>query len=315
MATYDEYYNDMLRQAAKRQVAYEKQREQEAQTAAAQVRDTYARLDEAAVTQYTQAAEETEAAYRDVYDANAINELVARRNIEETMRNRHLTNSGLSRTEQTAISLQRGRADTETTRQKQAAVDSIMRELDALRSEYGATSAQKQADIHAKAADDVASYALSVQEDAEERAYSLYKQDLANQLKAVGNEEEDDVGATETAVPTLGTQYAVEGKPSRTAVRVDAIKILREQGVVSALKYLEGQRNNGVISEAVRFAIIEELAVKERAFPTADEVKNEAETLLKEQGVQAAQEYLDVLHDSGLIKATVYEELCLLLGI
>lgn len=52
------------------------------------------------------------------YDANAVQELISRRQVQETMANMGLTDSGLNRTQQTAIALQRGNADSATRRQQ-----------------------------------------------------------------------------------------------------------------------------------------------------------------------------------------------------
>lgn len=168
MKTYEEYFQEALRREAKRQVEYEKKRRQQAQTAVAKVNDTYARLENTATERYSQAAQETEAAYREVFDANAVNELVARRHSTESMRNANLSRSGLSTTAQTSISLARGRADTAAARQKQTAVDRLMRELDTVRTQYREQSESEQAAIRADADADIHNY-NAAREDAAHR--------------------------------------------------------------------------------------------------------------------------------------------------
>ncbi len=277
MATYKEYYKQMLAAAAQRQEAYERERQSSAEAAAKQVADTYDALDAAAKQDYAQSAAETAAAYRKLYDANAVSEHIARRNAEETMRRMNLQNSGLSRTEQTAISLRRGRADSDATAQKQAAVDKLKAALDARLSENASQSAAKQADIRADAASDVAAYRLSVQEDAEDRAFTLYKQDLAAQNKqntsssgssAGGNghggkndtEKKDNDEATTT--PLGGSRFASTNNRSATAVAVNTYFKWREGGDIAAMNYLNAHVIDGYITGAERQKIIDAIGIR-----------------------------------------------------
>lgn len=300
MATYEEYYDMFLKELVKQQVEYEAQREQTAQADIAQVQDTYARLDEAAVTQYTQSAEDTAAAYRAIYDSNAVDELIARRDAEEAIRRMNLQSSGLSNTEQTAISLQRGRADTETTRQKQAAVDAIMRELDALRAEYAATSAQKQAAILSEANEDIAAYGLSVREEASDRAYELYKQDRKTETK-----QDDQSDAT--PVEQGGSYLADKNYTSPAGAKVDAMKYKQTKTDAWAVNYLENQQARGVITEEQRLQILKEIGLDSFVFPTRDEVEKEVERLLQEKGEEAALAYLQELYDGKWIDTRMLE--------
>ena len=60
---------------------------------------------------YQAQIEQLPEAYQKQFDANAVQELVGRRKVEEAMANMGLTDSGLNRTQQTALSVQRGNAD------------------------------------------------------------------------------------------------------------------------------------------------------------------------------------------------------------
>lgn len=63
--------------------------------------------------------------YRDLHDQAAVQEIVNRRKTNEAMANAGLTDSGLNRTQQTAIALTRGNQDAALTRQQQDARDAI----------------------------------------------------------------------------------------------------------------------------------------------------------------------------------------------
>ncbi len=67
--------------------------------------------------------------YRELYDENAVNQYVSERRVAESMANLGLTNSGLNRTQQTAIALTRGNADSRTRVAEQMAIDSIEQSL------------------------------------------------------------------------------------------------------------------------------------------------------------------------------------------
>lgn len=177
MATYEEHEIDQIAKAKKQAQEYEASRRAEAEKAAADVKKVYDTANDTAREQAAASRQETETAYREVYDVNAINEHVARRQAQEAMRNMGLADSGLSRTEQTAISLGRGKADSEATRQKQAAIDSIMRELDALVAQNNSKSAADQSTIHANADADIRNNRLSLEAAARQNAAALYTAD------------------------------------------------------------------------------------------------------------------------------------------
>ena len=59
---------------------------------------------------YQTQIEQLPSQYQKLYDTNAVQELVNRRQVQETMANMGLTDSGLNRTQQTAIAIQRGNA-------------------------------------------------------------------------------------------------------------------------------------------------------------------------------------------------------------
>lgn len=60
---------------------------------------------------YKTQMEQLPSQYQSLFDANAVQELVGRRQVQEAMANMGLTDSGLNRTQQTALSVQRGNAD------------------------------------------------------------------------------------------------------------------------------------------------------------------------------------------------------------
>ena len=63
--------------------------------------------------------------YRSIYDENAVRQYIGERRVAENMANMGLTDSGLNRTQQTALQVSRGNADYNTRLQYESAVRSI----------------------------------------------------------------------------------------------------------------------------------------------------------------------------------------------
>ena len=85
--------------------------------------------------------------YKSQFDANNITEAVNRRKLSERMANLGLTDSGLNRTQDTAITMQRSNADAKLSRQQTAAADSLRQQL----AEYNAKLEQEKAQTAAQA--------------------------------------------------------------------------------------------------------------------------------------------------------------------
>lgn len=177
MADYDVILNEQLKKAEEEAEKYSQRRRQQADSYAARVGEVYDGLISSAERDYMKSANDTAASYRDAYDANAVSELVARRNAKEAIANAGASNSGLNATQSTAISLMRGNADAQVTANKQAAVDSIMRELDALRSEYRSQAADAKNKIYGMMDQDIQSNWNALDSSARDRAVELYQAD------------------------------------------------------------------------------------------------------------------------------------------
>ena len=89
---------------------------------------------------YQAQIEQLPEAYQKQFDANAVQELVGRRKVEEAMANMGLTDSGLNRTQQTALSVQRGNADAAARLEQQKKTQELQDKIEA-----GAAQKQQQA--------------------------------------------------------------------------------------------------------------------------------------------------------------------------
>lgn len=114
------------------------------------IQQTNAAIDkaaEASVKPYQTQLDELPALYGKLYDANAVQELVNRRQVQETMANMGLTDSGLNRTQQTAIALQRGNADAQVRLSQQQKTQELQDRIDQLLGNSAAQKIQQEADI------------------------------------------------------------------------------------------------------------------------------------------------------------------------
>lgn len=85
--------------------------------------------------------------YRKLFDANAVQELVGRRQVQEAMANMGLTDSGLNRTQQTALSVQRGNADAAARLEQQQKTQELQDQIAALIASGEAQKQQQAASI------------------------------------------------------------------------------------------------------------------------------------------------------------------------
>ncbi len=78
---------------------------------------------------YNRQIDETSKAYEDLYDENAVNRLVNEREVAENMANLGLTDSGLNRTQQTAVQLSYANSKNKIDVTRQKAIDSLTASL------------------------------------------------------------------------------------------------------------------------------------------------------------------------------------------
>lgn len=109
--------------------------------------------------------------YRDRHDLAAAQEFLNRRKTNEAMANSGLSDSGLNRTQQTAISIARGNQDAALTRQQQDARDATFAAYDDLVAKYEAEMAEK------KFANEQARQAalLEIDNDYDNKVAAMYK--------------------------------------------------------------------------------------------------------------------------------------------
>ena len=133
---------------------------------------------------YQTQIEQLPEAYQKQFDANAVQELVGRRKVEEAMANMGLTDSGLNRTQQTALSVQRGNADAAARLEQQKKTQELQDKIAQLIEAGAAQKQQQEASVRSNTSnwfnDALAgSYNTSMQQGT-----SMYNADLARDEQA-----------------------------------------------------------------------------------------------------------------------------------
>ena len=116
--------------------------------------------------------------YKKQYDINAVQELVNRRQLGETMARMGLTDSGLNRTQQTALTLQRGNADASVRAAEQEAARKLQQAIDEAIANREAQKLQNSASIWGQANTDILNNLTALQNSARQNAASQYNAEL-----------------------------------------------------------------------------------------------------------------------------------------
>lgn len=152
---YDAIEKANMDKAQQQQSDYSDKRQQALDSYLSAITEANRLAQEATRKEYEQGIETTRQGYQSAYDKNAIAERVGRRNVAETLSNLGLTDSGLNRTQQTALSVARAKADADTTLQREAAVNALVGQLDKYIAESEANLAGQKADAASAAQQDV----------------------------------------------------------------------------------------------------------------------------------------------------------------
>lgn len=130
MSSYDTYLEEQLKKEKKKaeedNAAYEADNE-------ALKKQTFATLEQsadAAAGVYRQGIEDAPLESRALYDQNAMREAVDRKKIQESLANMGMTDSGLSSSMQTALAVQKGRADNQVRADEQARIREMESAID-----------------------------------------------------------------------------------------------------------------------------------------------------------------------------------------
>lgn len=123
---------------------------------------------------YKTQMEQLPSQYQSLFDANAVQELVGRRQVQEAMANMGLTDSGLNRTQQTALSVQRGNADASVRLAQQQKTQELQDKISQLVENAAAQKQQQEASIRANTSDWYNTLLSNFYSTAQQQGTSLY---------------------------------------------------------------------------------------------------------------------------------------------
>ena len=213
MASYDEYYRANLENGQQRldeENAAAKKRNEEL------MRQIGAAIDQSAVAQentYQQSIDAAPSRFQSAYDANTIGELIGRRQLQESMANLGLTDSGISRTQDTALTVARQNADASTRAGQTEYVNKLKSDIDTVRANAAAQKAEKQIALDAERDSWYRKAIAQMQSDAQTAAAKAWE---ADQTYAAEKYKAD----TEAAAAVEKARYealAAQAKASSTA--------------------------------------------------------------------------------------------------
>ena len=133
---------------------------------------------------YQAQIEQLPEAYQKQFDANAVQELVGRRKVEEAMANMGLTDSGLNRTQQTALSVQRGNADAAARLEQQKKTQELQDKIAQLIEAGAAQKQQQEASVRSNTSNWFNDALAGSYNTAMQQGTSMYNADLARDEQA-----------------------------------------------------------------------------------------------------------------------------------
>lgn len=164
----------------------------------------------AATKPYQTQVEQLPAAYQELYDANAVQELVGRRQVQEAMANMGLTDSGLNRTQQTALSVQRGNADAAARLEQQQKTQALQDQIAQLIASGEAQKQQQAASIRNNTANWYNDAANTLYNNAVQLGYNQYNTDVAREIEAQRWVEQQEQARLEREARIKAAQYEAQ---------------------------------------------------------------------------------------------------------
>ncbi len=214
------------------------------ETAAQKISNQNAVIDSAAqntTAQYQKTIDEAPKKFAGQYDDNYIDELVARKNLENTMADMGLTDSGLNRSQQTAISVMRGNADSQTRAQQQNYVTAAQQAIDQVLAQAEQDKASYANEVNASTDDYLAQLWASLMQNAQANATSRFnaqEESLDAAYKAqLEAEAEAEKRAQEWSKALLSQGYTVDNSGNIVALPKDTAsdRLKLQYGLIETL--------------------------------------------------------------------------------
>lgn len=195
---------------------------------------------------YKTQMEQLPSQYQSLFDANAVQELVGRRQVQEAMANMGLTDSGLNRTQQTALSVQRGNADASVRLAQQQKTQELQDKISQLVENAAAQKQQQEASIRANTSDWYNTLLSNFYSTAQQQGTGLYNAEQERAAAAAEAERQRLIAAADAEA---------KAKQQNFENQLSIAKILQDSGASSeeVNRYLQraasGAGNGTLISD------------------------------------------------------------------
>lgn len=246
----DELYKQGLEQAEKRKADRVKTDEEAIREMEAAVDQSTASASQA----YERELERLPEAYRELYDANAVQELVNQRQVQERMANLGLTDSGLNRTQQTAIALQRGNADAAARLSEREKTQELQDKLAQIQESGAAQKRQQATAIRGETADWYNNLTANVYNNAVSQGTSRYN---AEQERAAAERQQQQAAAQQArqwelqkALNVVETMRKSGASTEQQLAYLQSAGLIGELPMGSAAVRASGSAASGAVKEA-----------------------------------------------------------------
>lgn len=172
-------------------------------------------------------------------------ELVNRRQVQETMANMGLTDSGLNRTQQTAIAIQRGNADAAARLEQQQKTQELQDKIAQLMESGAAQKQQQEAAIRNDSANWYNNLLGDMYNNAVNMGYNQYNTDVAR-------EDENKRWAEQLRQNELDRQAQLDAaKEQAAAVQKQAELEAQQQAFENTMKVIDAMKKAGASEEGI----------------------------------------------------------------
>lgn len=281
--SYDVYYDEALKKA-----------KAESEKIKQQTNETIDKSAAAQVGVYEQAIEQAPLESRVLYDQNALDEAVNRKKIQETLANMGMTDSGLSSSMHTALTVQKSRADNAVRVDEHQRIQAYESAIDQILANAEAQKATESLNLDRSAMESAASNAASMYNadvEATTKATSMALDYQSNRAKMAQHYIDQGASISEA----WGQAYAAYPDTSTAeGVRYAYYKMLREQGYGDTYAnnmskaYVNTLAAGGTQSDAISASTEAMVAHVEREIRDSGVELNSEETLKRYGGAISA---------------------------
>ncbi len=241
-----EYIDKLYNQSRGMAGQLHEQRKQSDDEVIQQINAAIDRATASSTNPYKTQMEQLPSQYQSLFDANAVQELVGRRQVQEAMANMGLTDSGLNRTQQTALSVQRGNADASVRLAQQQKTQELQDKISQLVENAAAQKQQQEASIRANTSDWYNTLLSNFYSTAQQQGTSLYNAEQERAAAAAEAERQRLIAAADAEA---------KAKQQDFENQLSIAKILQDSGASSeeVNRYLQraasGAGNGTLISD------------------------------------------------------------------